>query len=132
MTTLITREKTFYSCGAGKGLLAISASGKVFPCHRFVGKDEFILGDVWSAPVEKRIPFNYPQIYTSNTCSKCWARYFCGGNCYYENLEINGDIFIPRLNNCELIKKKIAASIYIYDNLDKEERRYLKTLLKIN
>jgi len=132
LTTLITRKKTFYSCGAGKGLLAISASGKVFPCHRFVGNDEFILGDVISIKEEKRAPFNYPQIYMSPICANCYARYFCGGNCYHENLETNGDIFIPRLTNCELIKKKIAASIYIYDNLENEERAYLKSLLKIN
>lgn len=68
----------------------------------------------------------------STICANCYARYFCGGNCYHENLETNGDIFIPRLTNCELIKKKIAASIYIYDNLEKEERSYLKSLLKIN
>lgn len=36
----------FSSCGACFGMCAVSTEGSIYPCHRFVGMDAFVLGDV--------------------------------------------------------------------------------------
>lgn len=132
---LFSKRKSYFTCGAGKGLVSISKSGKVYPCQRFVGNDNYIIGDSQKIDNNARKLFVLPQIKTSEVCSKCWARYLCGGNCYQENLEMTGSISNPYNSTCEIIKKNIETSIYIYDNMDKNDReffKYKKNLIKNN
>jgi len=83
---LRTREKKQYSCGAGKGLGAISINGDVYPCHRFVGIDSFKMGNVNGNNLLNREKFLLDNVFDRKQCNTCWARYFCGGGCYHENL----------------------------------------------
>ena len=46
---LTNRKKIFY-CGAGRGMAAVSVSGDIYLCHRFVGLDDYKLGSVFDGP----------------------------------------------------------------------------------
>ncbi len=39
--------KRLSGCGAGADYVAVTPEGDIYPCHQFVGKPEFKLGDVW-------------------------------------------------------------------------------------
>lgn len=95
-------------CNAGRAVGAVAADGDIYPCHRFVGKDGFRLGNVSQDP-----PLNddHPRIATAfreagvdanPTCSGCWARYLCGGCCYVIALLRSGDIATPPAHHCRL------------------------------
>ena len=59
-------HKRVAGCGVGTEYLAVTPNGELFPCHQFVGNDEFIMGDVWRG-VDKdalKESFNARDIYT--------------------------------------------------------------------
>ncbi len=115
-------KKKFY-CGAGKGLVAVSTNGGIYPCHRFVGNSDFRMGIVSkTVELKNRRNFLSNQIERSKTCNNCWVRYFCGGGCYHENFVNSNDLFNPHNAYCKIMKKYAEMAIYIYDSLSKKER----------
>lgn len=40
--------KRVTACGAGYEYNAVAPDGKLYPCHQFVGQDDFVIGDVYS------------------------------------------------------------------------------------
>lgn len=78
-------------CGAGGTYFTFSPDDSIMACHRVVGRTDMQVGtgpegltaDVfeWTAPVD-----------THPVCSRCWARYVCGGNCRQENLIATGSL----------------------------------------
>jgi len=77
-----------YPCGAGAGYLGVSASGALYACHRFVQDEKTRFGDVWSGvniDVQTRW-LSQRHVHNQVPCSRCWARYFCGGGCHHEVL----------------------------------------------
>jgi uncharacterized protein len=84
-------------CGAGRNYYTVSPDRSVMPCHRLVGEVDFQLGMVNDPEsVSKRSAPWRRTVETHPTCSTCWARYLCGGNCKQENFVASGDI--SRLN----------------------------------
>jgi uncharacterized protein len=75
-----------YPCGAGAGYFGVSASGGLFACHRFVDNDAGRMGDVDAGlDREKRQAWLADRhVHRQEPCSKCWARYLCGGGCHHE------------------------------------------------
>ena len=90
-----TRNLT--QCGAGSGYLVVSSDGDIYPCHRFVGKDEYFMGDVFDGidRPDIRNLFNSAHVNNKRKCLRCWARYICGGGCHAYAIEFNGDILKP-------------------------------------
>ena len=39
--------KRLRGCGAGHEYMAIVPNGDIYPCHQFVGKDGYVLGNVY-------------------------------------------------------------------------------------
>jgi uncharacterized protein len=75
-----------YPCGAGAGYFGVSAAGKLFACHRFVGDPAGDMGDV-----ERGVEHDAQRRWLAERvvdrqepCRSCWARYLCGGGCHYE------------------------------------------------
>ena len=62
--------KRISGCGAGFEYVAITPQGEVYPCHQFVGKEEFKLGsiydDTYDAELGKR--FKKAHIYNKPKC----------------------------------------------------------------
>jgi len=127
---LRSRVKNDFHCGAGKGLVAISISGDLYPCHRFVGLKEFKLGNLDKLNFSSRNQFLTDIVDKQNSCKNCWARYLCGGGCYHENFVTNANINEPDTNSCKEIKKSYEMAIYAYDNMKESDFKYLKSINK--
>ena len=112
-----TRNLT--QCGAGSGYLAVSSDGDLYPCHRFVGNDEYVMGDVVHGinRPDIRNYFTSAHVNNKSQCLRCWARYICGGGCHAYALEFNSDILKPYGIECELMKHRIELGAYIYAEL---------------
>lgn len=102
-------------CGAGRDYFAIGPDGSIYPCHQFVGKPEFVLGDVWRgiANHSLRAIFSRAGVESREECRTCWARYMCGGGCHANAYLINGSIDRPYGIGCELQKKRFECAIYV-------------------
>ncbi len=107
--------KRISGCGAGSEYFAITPEGDVYPCHQFVGDEDFILGNVLEGldKVPFRADFFNSNVTTKEDCQSCWAKYYCSGGCHANAYNQNGDIKKPYRIACELQKKRIENSIFL-------------------
>ena len=106
--------KRVAGCGVGTEYLAVTPTGDLYPCHQFVGDDEFKVGDIWNGITETEIidQFrNRNNLYTRDKCRNCFARLYCSGGCCANNYHSNGDINQVYDFGCELHRKRIECAI---------------------
>lgn len=113
--------KRVSGCGAGTEYIAISPEGEIFPCHQFVGKKEYSLGNLYKEKFVNHLydEFNSAHILNKPTCLDCWAKFYCSGGCHANALNFNGDIKKPYLLGCEMEKKRVECAIGIKAELIK-------------
>lgn len=107
--------KRLSGCGSGTEYLAVTPWGDLYPCHQFVGMDEFNLGDVWHGvqAEEIRDEFKLCNVYAKEKCRNCFARFYCSGGCAANSYNFHGSILDAYDIGCELQKKRIECAIMI-------------------
>ncbi len=120
LVPLITKKPSAYLCPIGITTYAISVDGDIYPCHLFVNKPEFKMGNVYTVdfenPDEKYLNvFNNLSQYIKKDnnpiCRKCWARGLCKG-CPASMYFMTGDISkIPPETYCAYRKRNIENSL---------------------
>ena len=105
--------KRLRGCGAGCEYVAITPEGDIYPCHQFVGNEDYKLGNLYEGAFNMEISkaFSNLNIYTREDCKDCWARFYCSGGCSASNLLVNGDIKKPHHVGCELERKRLECAI---------------------
>ncbi len=105
--------KRISGCGAGHEYVAITPDGEVYPCHQFIGNNDFKMGDIESSDLNEAIAnkFKSAHIYNKPECRECWARFYCSGGCQANNYNFNGDMSIPYHLGCKMQKKRIECAI---------------------
>ena len=105
--------KRISGCGAGFEYVAITPQGEVYPCHQFVGREEYKLGSIYDDTYDAELgkKFKKAHIYNKPKCRDCWARFYCSGGCQANNLSFNGNINIPYEIGCKMQKKRIECAI---------------------
>ncbi|MCX7746419.1 MAG: SPASM domain-containing protein [Clostridia bacterium] len=102
------RYKPSFTCGAGSCSLVIDSQGLVYPCHRFIGNPQYLLGHIRDE-LNWEISKEFAVLNTSNIpeCSSCWAEKFCLGCCPAESLMAGKPMGHPNPHTCHI--KKIYA-----------------------
>ncbi len=110
--------KRMVGCGAGSEYIAVTPTGEIYPCHQFVGEEEFLIGNLTDGiqNTELREEFKCANVLNKDECSKCWARYYCSGGCHANAHYNNGSLMMPYQIGCEMEKKRIECSISILAN----------------
>ena len=105
--------KRISGCGAGFEYVAITPQGEVYPCHQFVGREEYKLGSIYDESYDSELgkKFKKAHIYNKPKCRECWARFYCSGGCQANNISFNGDINVPYEIGCKMQKKRIECAI---------------------
>lgn len=105
--------KRISGCGAGFEYVAITPQGEVYPCHQFVGKEQYKLGTIFDDSYDSELgkKFKLAHIYNKPKCKSCWARFYCSGGCQANNIAFNNDINIPYEVGCKMQKKRIECAI---------------------
>jgi uncharacterized protein len=124
LAQFLNGEKGFFHCGAGRGLVGISACGDAYPCHRFVGKSEYRLGTVFRGEIN-RAPYRRSPIVSIKKCADCFAKYLCRGWCPYDHLVVTGSIFTPAEDICRMMQHRTERIAALAAELDDEDRSYL-------
>ena len=107
--------KRLSGCGSGTEYLAVTPWGDFYPCHQFVGEEQFLMGNVDEGITrpEIRDQFGKCNVYTKEACKDCFARFYCSGGCaanaYHFQKDINGNYGI----GCELQRKRVECAIMI-------------------
>jgi len=107
--------KRSIGCGAGTEYVAVTPSGDLYPCHQFVGNEEFIIGNVEEGITNRALADKFKNVSVNDkpACRDCWAKYFCSGGCHANAYNFNKDFTVPYDVGCELEKKRIECAIYI-------------------
>lgn len=112
--------KRSVGCGAGSEYIAVTPEGELYPCHQFVGEEDFLLGDIENGITNTtmRDRLKNSNIYTKEECNQCWARYYCSGGCHANNHFGNNDLMEPYHIACEMEKKRIECAISVLANIE--------------
>lgn len=88
-------------CGAGNAILGFGADGRIYLCEELVGKDQFCLGDIETAPPlhrlldESRVQARASesrQVEHVAACAGCPWKRFHGAGCLNKSFEYFGDL----------------------------------------
>lgn len=105
--------KRLTGCGAGFDYFAVTPAGEFYPCHQFVGRKEFIMGNVAEGitRTDLRREFGAATLYKKEGCAVCWSRFYCSGGCHANAHLINGSIYRPDPLGCELQRKRLELAL---------------------
>ena len=107
--------KRLRGCGCGNEYIAVTPRGDIFPCHQFVGNDEWKMGNVMDETFNKELKklFSMANVYTKEDCKNCWAKFYCSGGCNANNWQYERDILKSHKIACDLEKKRLECAIMI-------------------
>ena len=105
--------KRLSGCGSGTEYLAVTPWGDLYPCHQFVGQEEFLLGNVEEGILRQDIVrrFKSVNVYAKEACRDCFARFYCSGGCAANAYSFTGDLNGCYETGCELERKRVECAI---------------------
>ncbi len=115
--------KRLTGCGSGTEYLAVTPWGDLYPCHQFVGEEDFLLGNVDEGIKKKDLvnEFKLCNVYAKDKCTNCFAKFYCSGGCSANSNKFHGSITDTYDIGCEMQKKRVECSIMIKAALADEE-----------
>lgn len=116
--------KRLSGCGSGTEYLAVTPWGDFYPCHQFVGEEEFLMGNVDDGIVKPEIAdeFRGCSVYSKDKCRNCFAKFYCSGGCMANAHKFQGSIHDAYDIGCEMQRKRVECAIMIKAALADEER----------
>ncbi len=107
--------KRLSGCGSGNEYLAVTPWGDFYPCHQFVGNEEFLMGNVDEGITRPDIRdmFKNCNVYTKEKCRDCFAKFYCSGGCAANSYQFHGNINDVYDLGCQLQRKRIECAIMI-------------------
>lgn len=111
--------KRLSGCGAGHEYFAVTPEGALYPCHQFVGREGYELGNVFDGLQNTQLPEEFRQAHVLNKpeCRDCWARFYCSGGCHANAQLFHDTIYQPYEIGCELQKKRLECALMIQAQL---------------
>jgi len=107
--------KRIAGCGSGTEYFAVTPSGDLYPCHQFVGNEDYKMGDVWNGVTDDplRDEFKHCNVYARHECDDCWAKLYCSGGCAANAFHATGSIRGVYDYGCKLFRKRIECAIMV-------------------
>ena len=115
--------KRLSGCGSGTEYLAVTPWGDFYPCHQFVGNEDFLMGNVDTGITNTKIrdEFKCCNVYSKEKCKNCFAKFYCSGGCAANSYNFHGNIHDAYDLGCELQKKRVECAIMLKAALAAEE-----------
>lgn len=107
--------KRLSGCGSGTEYLAVTPWGDLYPCHQFVGREEFLMGNVDEGILRTDIRDRFKEcnVYAKEACKDCFAKFYCSGGCAANSYNFHGNITDVYEVGCALQRKRIECAIML-------------------
>lgn len=107
--------KRLSGCGSGTEYLAVTPWGDLYPCHQFVGEEQYLMGNVFEGVKTPDMvqEFKHCNVYSKEKCRDCFAKFYCSGGCAANSFKFHGDINDAYDIGCELQKKRVECAIML-------------------
>lgn len=107
--------KRMSGCGSGHEYVAVAPDGDIYPCHQFVGNEDFKMGSVLDGSFDETIKntFQSSNVYTKDECRGCFAKFYCSGGCPANAYNFNKDINKPYKLACDMERKRVECALAI-------------------
>ncbi|MDR0396210.1 MAG: thioether cross-link-forming SCIFF peptide maturase [Oscillospiraceae bacterium] len=108
-------RKRLTGCGAGNEYVAVTPEGRLYPCHQFVGRDGWEIGDATTGAFDSDMQrvFASNHVLNKPDCRACWAKYFCSGGCCANALAMNGRLDKPYELGCAMQRKRLELALAV-------------------
>ena len=115
--------KRLSGCGSGTEYLAVTPWGDLYPCHQFVGEEQFCMGNVEDGitRTDIRDEFKLCNVYAKEECRNCFSKFFCSGGCAANAYHCHGNINTTYEIGCELQRKRVECAIMLQAAYAEEE-----------
>lgn len=115
LMTLKTKTKMSNICGAGKGTIAVSSNGNIYPCFYFINKKSFKIASIYDdiKSVSEKVfdmRSEYSRKRKSKKCSGCFANTVCHG-CMGANYDETGNIMESSKLRCDIMKGMLLNTL---------------------
>jgi uncharacterized protein len=104
------------NCGVGRNAMTVGADGSLFPCHRYLGIDSFVVGDVLAGKDFHRLHrlFRSCQQLRRERCASCWLQNRCKGPCVWTLSQRDGTIGPLDDTYCAIVRKEMERDIWFH------------------
>lgn len=121
---------SIFKCGACRGTMTVGADGQLYPCHRYVGMERYVIGHIDTGPDIEKAKDYWRRYYATvrSGCEECWARLLCKGPCPWEISGADGEFVNPH-RHCGYMQRYYRRAAYVHYRLQRElpdvyEQRY--------
>jgi len=124
-----TQRAPMLSCGVCRGCTTVGVDGSLYPCHRYVGMGNYVVGDVWSGVSEEKHERYLREYFkTKAKCASCWAVNLCGGMCAWYVSHEDGTCRPPQEWRCDNVRGWIERGAWVYERVQRECPEFLAAL----
>jgi uncharacterized protein len=120
MGRILSGERRMHFCRGGLDYLGVAADGAVSLCYRFFEKPGYAMGNV-QAGLDRGVTERLlaQPLDERTVCSRCWARYFCGGGCHHDNVTTMGAIDAPNPIACDIFRHSMGRALEAWGRLSR-------------
>lgn len=118
-------------CDAGVGMYAIAPEGDVFPCPELAALGRMRIGSIQQGLDERVLrQLRSRSVWDMSTCSACWARLLCGGDCLSNRAMYEPFGTPPDPGMCVLTRGLIERAVHLVTRLREAHSEALSTVLE--
>lgn len=130
LNSLYFKKMKVRSCNAGNSGIAVGTDENIYPCHRFMGMEDYIIGTLDKGIDESlRGKYRKATIYAKEECKDCWARYLCSGACAHTSAVHGGDVFHAPVCYCDIYKGLYEIILDVYWRLKEWDEDVFRTMM---
>lgn len=131
LSDLYYKRGRIRGCSAGNNNIAVGTDGNIYPCHRFMGMVQGVIGHLHTG-INRELQRKYHEatVHKKEECKNCWARYLCGGTCAHTSVVHGGDIFHAPTCYCEIYCELYEIILYTYWKLKEWNDDYFRRIME--